>query len=117
MPVIPTSVSAHEFRDVEKQKNAHNNIDRPLPPLPRDNSLPKLDESGSDEIEEDDSDVYEDDDDESAGSNDDAAAPAVDEKNNVKTTNGYNDELSFDANATLPLSPTDKVVMNGIGER
>ncbi|XP_037043962.1 tyrosine-protein phosphatase non-receptor type 61F isoform X1 [Bradysia coprophila] len=112
-PVIPTSASAHEFRDVEKRKNAENNIDRPLPPLPRENSLPKLDESGSDEIEEDDSDVYEDDD--SVSGND---APVNDhDENIVKTTNGYSDESSFDANATLPLSPSEKATMNGTGER
>lgn len=111
LPAIPISVSAHEFRDIEKRKNVGNNIDRPLPPLPpRELSLTKVDESGSDEIEEDDSDEYEDD---SNSSND---APTKDHgENNVNSTNGFADE-SFDADATLPLSP-DKVTMNGTGER
>lgn len=70
-----------------------------------------MDESASDEIDEDDSDVYEND---SNSSND---APIKDNgENNVKTTNGY-DESSFDADATLPLSPSEKVTMNGTGER
>lgn len=117
LPNIPTSASAHEFRDVEKRKNVENNIDRPLPPLPGDNSLPKLDESASDEIEEDDSDVYDDDDDDddSDSSNDAAANDHI--ESNVKTTNGYSDESSFDADATLPLSPSEKATMNGTGER
>lgn len=110
-PVIQQSASAHEFRDVEKRKNGENNIDRPLPPLPRENSLKKVDESASDEIDEDDSDVYEED---SNSSND---APINEHgDNNVNATNGFN-ESSFDADATLPLSPSDKITMNGTGER
>lgn len=111
LPVIPTSVSAHEFRDVEKRKNVENNIDRPLPPLPRDGSLTKVDESASDEIDEDDSDVYDDDD--SDSSND--ASTNDHGEHNANTTNGFNEE--FDANATLPLSPNEKISMNGTGER
>lgn len=106
------SASAHEFRDVEKRKNGENNIDRPLPPLPRENSLTIVDESASDEIDEDDSDVYEND---SNSSND---APLKDNgENKVNSTNGFNDESSFDADATLPLSPSEKITMNGTGER
>lgn len=114
LPVIPTSVSALEFRDIEKQKNVENNIDRPLPPLPlpRENSLTKVDESASDEIEDDS------DDDDSNSSND---APINDHgENNVTSRNGHNndnDESSFDADATLPLSPSEKITMNGTGER
>lgn len=112
MKGLPTSVSATEFRDIEKRKNVENNIDRPLPPLPlpRENSLTIVDESASDEIEEDDSDE-----DDSNSSND---APIKDHgENNVNATNGFNNESSFDADATLPLSPSEKVAMNGTGER
>lgn len=111
LPVIPTSASAHEFRDVEKRKNVENNIDRPLPPLPHKDSLTKVDESASDEIEDEDSDAYEND------SNSSADAPMNGGENNVHSTNGFDDEASFDADATLPLSPSDKITMNGTGER
>ncbi len=70
-----------------------------------------MDESASDEIDEDDSDVYEED----LNSSDDAPTNERGD-NNVKTTNGFNDnESSFDPNATLPLSPSEKVTMNGTG--
>lgn len=105
LPVIPTSASAHEFRDVEKRKN-ENNVDRPLPPLPRENSLTIVDESASDEIDDDDSDVYEDD------SNSSKDEPTNDHGgNDVNTTNG------FDPDATLPPSPSKKMKMNGSVEK
>lgn len=71
-----------------------------------------MDESGSDEIE-DDSDAYDDD---SNSSNDVPQNEHGVAENNVNSTNGFADD-SFDPDATLPLSPSDKITMNGTGER
>ncbi|KAJ6641398.1 Tyrosine-protein phosphatase non-receptor type 61F [Pseudolycoriella hygida] len=102
---LPTSENAHEFRDVEKRNNEENNIDRPLPPLPRENSLTVLDESASDEISEDDSV-------ESDGNED---APAKENaENDLNTTNGLDDES--DTDSLPPLMPATKPEMNGTSQ-
>lgn len=74
-----------------------------------------MDESTSDEIEENDSDAYEDD----SNSDDDAPIKehCIGENNVNKSTNGYDGSSSFDADATLPPSPSDKITMNGTAER
>lgn len=85
-----------------------NQSDRPLPPLPRtaDGSLNRLDESP------DDSDIEEDDESDVECNNDDDDDESVTNEDTSKLLNGTSSngnpecELSFDADATLPPSPS-----------
>lgn len=137
LPVIPCSASAHEFDTASLTTSqttpppphsiVGNLCDRPLPPLPREDSLDKVVEFGgnSDDDDEDDdcdddneNDVADDDDDEynelidSDTGNNGGEPNHVRLENDRPNRNGSNDDGGFDADATLPPSPTEK--SNGI---
>lgn len=110
LPMIPCSVSAHELDTSESLGSiiGGNHIDRPLPPLPRGNSLKMVSESassGSNSDEDDDDDVAD---------RDDKEEPLVgSESSDLDTDENMDDSTNrvagnFDADATLPPSPTEK---------
>lgn len=114
LPTIPTNDNDNDDDANVRNNNAENgdeirNVERPLPPLPLNDSRDRIDESPDDsEIEddiEDDSDTgssdeLEDDDDEQTTNE-------CTKLLNGTSSNGTNEyEDSFNADATLPPSPT-----------
>lgn len=111
------SASAHEFLEMEARNNSENiersrnalDQDRPLPPLPpKDGSLEKVDESEDDDSDNDDDD--EDDIDE-VYTDEDVDSDNDDDRVNEKQKNLHNgssreNDASFDADGTLPPSPS-----------
>lgn len=137
MPLIPCSASAHEFRDVicpaatDQTATANSispaiaslssrsiNIDRPLPPIPRDNSLEKVDESTDDNTDISDNDVDEveieenNSEDDMKEKNDDSEIGSHDKT----SSNSVTDDDAFDADASLPPLPThdESILYNGL---
>lgn len=133
LPLIPCSASAHEFRDaispatndqtasansISSLSSRSNNIDRPLPPIPRDNSLEKVDESTSDNTDISDNDIDEVEieenhsDDDMNNKNEENEIGSHDKTNSDSMT----DDGSFDADATLPPLPThdESFIYNGL---
>lgn len=106
LPMIPCSVSAHELdTDDRTLEIGGNHIDRPLPPLPRGNSLKIVSESASSSSNSDE------DDDNDA---DDKDEPVGSESSDLDSDVNMDDSISpvgesFDADATLPPSPTEKI--------
>lgn len=120
LPMIPCSASAHELDTTSSSppppSSTANHIDRPLPPLPRGDSLEKVDESANtDDSDDDDDDVDDDDDDDEENELIDSdAGNNGGDCNELSTRLENNDDGGggFDADATLPPSPTEKT--NGI---
>lgn len=116
LPMIPCSVSAHELETDERSLETiigDNNIDRPLPPLPRGNSLKMVSEStssSSNSDEDGDDDADRDDKEEPL-----AGSESSDLDSDVNMDDSTNRVAeSFDADATLPPSPTEKINTNNI---
>lgn len=116
LPMIPCSVSAHELDTDETLETiiGGNHIDRPLPPLPRANSLKMVSESASSSSNSDE------DDDDDLADRDDKDEPLVgSESSDVDSDVNMDDSTnrvaeSFDADATLPSSPTEKIITNNV---
>lgn len=128
LPIIPSSASAHEFLEMEARNNSENlertrnatisgDTERPLPPLPpKDGSLDKVNESDSNDEDDDEEEIdenysdedYEDDLEEEG--RDDEDDNKVKSSPSEKLFNGNDDgssmEGSFDADGTLPPSPS-----------
>lgn len=113
LPTIPTNDNEDDVN--VRNNNAENgdemrNVERPLPPLPTNDSRDRIDESP------DDSDIEDDiDDDSDTGSSDELEDDDDDEQTtnectkllNGTSSNGTNEyDDSFNADATLPPSPT-----------
>lgn len=147
LPTIPYSVSANDLDLVNRNTNNHNqvsataaatlhhnNVDRPLPPLPTNSSLDIINEPVStDEDQPDEDDVG--DEANEISSNSDSDNERIDEEEVSDADSESNDdnmgdetiqnaspvdgmanrlngsqEPSFDADATLPPSPTEKTM-------